>query len=116
MDRQSNENAYGNRPMTSDNMAGTMAGPGGFRGRKTANNMDKASSQASLESGGSPRAASFQMNVVNQDDNSSLDKGERKEKGDKKKKKKKDKDKKRDKSEPAERRRNDSAPVMADQL
>jgi len=115
LDRQSNENAYDNRPMTSDNMAGTMTGPGGFRGRKPANNMDKASSQASLESGGSPRAASFQMAVVDQDDNSSLEKG-RKEKGDKKKKKKKDKDKKRDKSEPAEMRRNDSAPVMADQL
>lgn len=56
MDRQSNENAYQNRPMTSDNMAGTVTQ--GFRGRKPNNTLDKANSQASLESG-SPRAASF---------------------------------------------------------
>jgi hypothetical protein len=54
------------------------------------------------------------MNVVDQDDNSSLP--GKKEKGEKKKKKKKDKDKKRDKSEPAALRRNDSAPAMADEL
>tara|TARA_B110000285_G_C15128625_1_gene621960 strand:+ start:809 stop:973 length:165 start_codon:yes stop_codon:yes gene_type:complete len=54
------------------------------------------------------------MNVVEQDDNSSLP--DKKEKGDKKKKKKKEKDKKRDKSEPGALRRNDSAPAMADEL
>jgi len=54
------------------------------------------------------------MNVVDQDDNTSLEKS-KKEKGDKKKKKKKDKgdkEKKREKSEPAAIRRNDSAPAM----
>ena len=53
------------------------------------------------------------MGTVDQDENSSINK---KEKGEKKKKKKKDKDKKRDKSEPAELRRNDSAPAMPDDL
>lgn len=53
------------------------------------------------------------MGTVDQDENSSINK---KEKGEKKKKKKKDKDKKREKSEPAEMRRNDSAPAMPDDL
>jgi len=108
LDRQSNENAYNNRPMTSDNMAGTMAD--GFRGRRPANNLDKANSQASLESD-PPGNAEYQMGVVDIDDASAS----RKDKGDKKKKKKKDKDKKREKSEPAPgMRRNDSNPAMAD--
>lgn len=52
------------------------------------------------------------MGVVDNDDNTSLEKAKK----DKKKKKKKDKDKKRDKSEPATMNRNDSAPMMPDQL
>ena len=92
-------------------MAGTIHQPGGFRGRKPLTNLEKANSQASLESS-SPRAASFKMGIVDQDDNDSLEK-----KGDKKKKKKDKKDKKkRDKSEPAVMNRHDSAPAIPDDL